>query len=802
MRYGYFDDANREYVIERPDTPMPWTNYLGDRRYGSILSNNGIGYSFTRSPAMGRLLRYNYTAPTAMQPWRGFYLRDRSDGDYWTNFWQPVAKPLADYPTVCRMGPGYVVVESTYRTIHTRTQYFVPLGAEFEYWVMEVSNAGTTPRDLDIFSFAEFTTEWAIQHDVFNRQYSDYIVEADSPRPGVISQRICGRLPRDTNFANRDQSRWAYLALLGDIELLGFDADRDAFIGPYGSYAAPAAVATGQCSGSVAYGGHSCGAVHGRLILQPGERRTVLVMLGAGAAMNEGAAAIAEFGTPARAAVEFEKLKVHWAGLLNRFQCQTPDPAINSMVNVWNAANALMTFEWSRSCSLVYSGMDRDGFGFRDTVQDLVAAATLIPERTRDRLLLMLSGQESAGGAQPVVDPVHFKPGHMKPTPLSEQRADDCLWFFNAVEVYLAETGDRDLLTTEVPYADHGVGTVLDHLRRALEFGLRHRGQHGLVCGLSADWNDCIRLGSEGESVFVTQQLRYGLVSYARLATLAGTDTDAAWAASELEEVDRALETHAWDGRWYRRAFGADGTVFGSSQSAEGRVFLNPQSWAVISGAASPDRARMAMEAVAESLAGPHGIQLCTPAYTAIDSGIMRAVLFNPDQKENGGIFSHTQPWAVLAECLLGNGDRAHAYLRAFLPAAQNEQADLRQVEPYVHCQSTYGPATAYPGRSRVPWLSGTVAWTYHVMTQYVLGIRPTMDGLVIDPCIPAAWGEFAVERVVRGQRIQVRVENPRHVCRGVYQLQLDDGTVIRGNQVANAQLRDGLAIVAVMGGE
>ncbi|MGC9451637.1 MAG: GH36-type glycosyl hydrolase domain-containing protein [Oceanipulchritudo sp.] len=795
MRYGYFDDANREYVIERPDTPTPWSNYLGDRRYGSILSNNGAGYSFTRSPALGRITRYSYTAPLATQPWRGFYLRDGASGDHWSTFWQPVAKPLGEYDTVCRMGTGYLTVDSRYSGIRTVSTYFVPLDQSFEYWVLEVHNEGPGSRELDLFSFAEFTSEWHIQHDVYNRQYTEYIVEAGSPEPGLLSQSICGRLKQDDDFSNRDQSRWVYMGLRGDIEVAGFDCDRDAFIGAYGSYAAPEAVIKGKCGNSSAYGGQSCGVIQGRLSLAAGEKRTVMLVLGAGKAETVGKAVLKEFGNARRAAAELEKLKAHWAGLLETFQCETPDAAVNSTVNVWNAYNALMTFEWSRSCSLVYSGMDRDGFGFRDTVQDFVASTSLVPGPTRERLLLMLSGQEAEGGAQPEVDPVHFKPGQMQPAPLDKKRADDCMWFFNAIQTFISETGESSLLSEVVPFADKGEATVLEHLRRAIEFNLKHRGRHGLVCGLSADWNDCIRLGEQGETVFVTFQLRYGLDRYIAFAELAGEQEEAAWAQEQLAEVDKAIQAHCWDGEWWRRAYAADGMVFGGKECAEGRIFLNPQTWSVISGAASPAQAKAAMDSVETHLAGDYGIQICDPGYRNIDCSIMRAVLMNPGMKENGGIFSHTQPWAVLADCLLGNGDRAFKHLMAYLPAAQNDKADIRQIEPYVHCQSTMAPQTPHSGRSKVPWLSGTVAWTYFVLTQYVLGIRPELDGLRIDPCIPSNWPGFTVERVYRGKRVRIRVENPGGRSRGVSRITLSSGKEIVGNLISVDDLCDGMQI-------
>jgi cellobiose phosphorylase len=373
------------------------------------------------------------------------------------------------------------------------------------------------------------------------------------------------------------------------------------------------------------------------------------------------------------------------------------------------------------------------------------------------------------------------------------------MWFFNVIQTFLSETGEISLLSEVVPFADTESATVLQHLRKALEFTLEHRGSHGLLCGLSADWNDCIRLGEEGESIFVTFQLRYGLDRYIAFAELAGESAEAKWAQEQLEDVDAAIQDHCWDGEWWRRAYAADGMLFGGKECGEGKIFLNPQTWSVISGAASAEQAKIAMDSVETYLAGEYGIQICEPAYREIDCSIMRAVLMNPGMKENGGIFSHTQPWAIMADCILGNGDRAFKHLMAYLPAAQNDRAEIRQIEPYVHCQSTMSPDTPYSGRSKVPWLSGTVAWTYFVMTQYILGIRPELDGLRIDPCIPSDWSGFTVERIYRGKRIRVWVENPDGKCRGVRQLSLSHGRTIEGNLIAPDLIENGMEIVATL---
>jgi len=793
MQYGYFDDEAQEYVIERPDTPRPWSNYLGSRQYGAIVTNNAGGYSFTHSPAEGRILRFRYNAVPMDQPGRYFYLRDRESGDYWSSSWQPVGKPLSEYQSICRFGTSYVTISSKYSDIETETTYLVPLGQEFEYWVLKVSNTGRKVRKLSIFSFCEFTSEWNLRNDLLNLQYVMSIAEARWQN-GFISASSCARLPQDPmNFANRDQSRWWYMTQLGG-KTVGCDTDRERFIGVYRSFHSPQTVQNGKCSNSLGRSDNICGSIQSDFDLKPGESKQILVILGIGKADTAGAAVVREFGSIKRAEEELTKLKAHWHRLLRNMRTKTPDAALNSMVNVWGAYNSLITFQWSRSCSLVYTGDARDGFGYRDTVQDLLGVTPMIPEMVRERMELMLSGQDSTGGAQPEVRPWSHAPGKMRPTPPHEYRSDDCLWYFNAVPAYVAETGDIAFLSAVVPFADSGQATVMGHLKRALEFNLERTGRNGLPCGLSADWNDCLKLGHKGESVFVTFQLRLGLKVYADLCNLLGHDGDAAWAMAELRKLDARIQQVCWDGQWFIWAIGDDGTVYGTRKAHEGQIYLNTQAWAVISGAATTEQARKALDSVKQRLATKYGVSICDPPFAKTPVEVMRAVLFNPSNKENGGIFSHTQSWIVLAEVLRGDGDQAYEYYRAFMPAAQNHMAEIRQIEPFAHCQSTHGEHSGKFGASRIPWLSGTVSWSHYVATQWILGIRPELRGLRIDPCIPRKWRQFTVSRVFRDMNLQIVVKNPNGKCRGVRSLSIN-GMRLKGSLIPVARLTEGAKI-------
>jgi N,N'-diacetylchitobiose phosphorylase len=799
LKYGAFDDAQKEYVIERPDTPRSWSNYLGNARYGAIITNNAGGYSFFRSAAQGRFTRLWFNNVPLDQPGRYFYLRDRDSGDYWSATWQPVAKPLDQFETTCRHGTGYTVITSQYSDIRSVSKYFVPLDRDYEVWLLEVENTGNQPRRLSAFSFVEYASEWVPQQDQFNMQYSQYIVRCELS-DGLISHGICASLPEDPDdFQNRDQSRFSFLGVIGATPA-GFDTDRDVFLGgPYRGYDRPLVVEQGRCTGSQAEGDSACGVFQVDLELAPGEKRAFAIVMGVGRAGREGRAALEELGTLERIEQCLQEVKDHWHARLGAFRVESPDGPLDSMINVWNAYNCLITYAWSRAASLVYAGA-RDGLGYRDTVQDILGVLPAIPEEARERLELMITGQVSNGGAMPVVKPFAHRPGCEAQPAAAAYRADDCLWLFNTVPAYVKETGDLDFFRQVLPYADEGEATVFGHLRRAIEFNLDRSGQHGLPCGLSADWNDTLALGYDGESVFVAMQLRFALATYVRIAMVLEQIDEATWAEARLAKLDAALEEHCWDGKWYVRAFRDDGSVIGSRTNREGMLFLNPQSWSVISGAATGDRALRAMDSVHEHLATDYGVMICDPPFTNTDVRVVRAVLFNPGMKENGAIFSHPQGWAVIAETLLGRGNRAYQYYRAYLPAAYNDRAEVRQIEPYVHCQSTHGRHSARHGASRLPWLTGTAAWSYVAATQHILGIRPDYLGLVIDPVIPSSWPGFKVLRRFRGATYEIEVDNGAHVERGVQQLWVDGLQVESDSPVPPAPPGATVKVRAVLG--
>jgi len=777
MQCGYFDDINKEYVITRPDTPKSWSNYLGSREFGSVITNNAGGYAFYKSAGMGRFTRMRFNSVPMDQPGRYLYLYDRESRDFWSTSWQPVGKSTERFKSVCRHGTAYTRITSEYDAIESDTTYFVPLGCTREVWSCRITNRGSRPRRLRGFTYVEYVGSWNAMDDLLNLQYTQYTAQMKVV-DGIIDHGTNVYIPAmPDQFEEKDQGRHTFLALVG-ASVSGYDTDREAFLGPYRTYANPIVVESGQCTGSLAWGDNPCGCLQFDLELAPGESREITVLLGIGHAEREGRAALLEYSQAGAVQKELTRLIDYWHRRLQGLEVRTPEPVFDSMANMWSLYNCMITFAWSRAASLIYTASERDGFGYRDTVQDFIGPLHAIPDEVKERLELMITGQMFDGSAMPVVRPLSHQPGRMPPTPREEIRSDDALWLFNAVPAYVKETGDLDFFDQVVPFADKGEDTVLGHLRRAIEFSVSHSGPHGLPCGLRADWNDCLRFGYEGESVFVAMQLRLALITFIEISEMLAQREQQDWAKPILEKLDADLQQHAWDGEWFLRGFRFDGAKFGSRECDEGNIYLNPQAWAVISGAASSAQAETAMEQVRRALATEYGLMLCAPPYTSGDYTIVRAQLMNPGSKENGGIFIHTQGWAVMAEAMLGHGDRAFDYLKAYLPGYFNDHAELREIEPYVVCQSTHSRFSRRFGVSRIPWLSGSATWTYHAMTQYILGIRPEYRGITIDPCIPSSWDGFTVQRSFRGRKLAITVENPQKKESGVLQLMLNGQTL------------------------
>ncbi len=798
MQYGYFDDKNKEYVITKPDTPKSWSNYLGSKEFGAIITNNAGGYTFYKSGGMGRFIRMRFNSVPMDQPGRYIYFHDHDSGDYWTASWQPAGKPLDQYKSQCCHGTAYTRITSEYKGITSEVTYFVPLNCLYELWKVKVTNNSPRKRNLSGFTYQEYVGTWNALDDLLNLQYVQYTAQM-KVIDGIIDHGTNVNIPpMPGNFEEKDQGRHTFQAVVG-ARITGYDTNREVFLGPYRSYANPIAVEKGRCSNSLAYVDNPCGSLQFEIKLDPGQSLDFLVIVGIGKADVEGKKLAAEYNDLSKADDDLARLKDYWHTRIKGFTAETPDQLLNSMINMWSIYNCMITFAWSRAASLIYTASERDGLGYRDTVQDFLGPMHAITDEIRQRLELMITGQVSTGGAMPVVRPLSHKPGHEIAPDEEEYRSDDCLWLFNAVPAYVKETGDIAFYNKVLPYADKGEDTVMGHLKRAILFNMERSGAHGLPCGLRADWNDCLRFGHKGESVFVAMQLRFALKEYTDIARLLNNKSEEDWAISLLNSFDEKIQQYAWDGEWFMRGYRFDGMKFGSKENHEGQIYLNPQVWSVISGAATREQAEKAMKHVKERLATEYGISLCDPPYTSSDYTIVRAQLMNPGTKENGGIFIHTQGWAVIAEAMLGHGNQAYAYLKSYLPSSYNDKAEIREIEPYVVCQSTHSKYSPNFGKSRIPWLSGSATWTYYAITQYIMGIRPEYAGITIDPCIPSEWSGFSATRKFRNKLLHIEVRNEKHVEKGVEQIILND-EIISENYIPVEKLKQENYIIVNMG--
>ncbi|NLO84230.1 MAG: N,N'-diacetylchitobiose phosphorylase [Clostridiales bacterium] len=770
MQYGYFDENAREYVITNPNTPMPWANYLGSPAYGAIVTQNAGGYSFVKSGAAGRILRYTFNQFD--EPGRYVYLRDEANGDFWSASWRPVEKPLEKYNTQCHHGTAYTQIVSEYEGIKSETLYYVPLGATHEIWRVKVKNTSDRTRKLSVFSYCEFTTDSFYEQDLVNMQYSQFITRTEFMGDHIL-QHINENCHVDENGENGSER---FFGMAGS-KVVSYTGRRERFLGR-NRFDKPQGVANGKLDDSLNFNGNPCGALHTVIELAAGEEKTIAFVLAQRG--KSGARELMDKYTDVEAATqsEFETLRSYWHKELANLVVSTPSDEFNSMVNTWNAFQCFITFVWSRAASLFYCGQ-RNGYGYRDTVQDIQGIIHLDPAMAKERITFMLSAQVHHGAGLPLVKYTH-NPGHedtpeqesyVKETGHPHYRADDALWLFPTVYKYIAETGDTAYLSEVIPYCDYDEGTVFDHLKRAIDFSMNHLGAHGMPAGLHADWNDCLRLGAQGESSFVAFQLYYALQIMMEL-TPAGDDHD--YFEKIAGELLANINEHFWEDDRFRRGYSEDGQIIGSKANIEGSMWLNPQSWSVISGAATQEQAEHAMQTAFELLNTENGIELMTPCYKkhAFDGAAM--ILFNATTKENGGIFCQPQGWAILAEARMGHGDRAFQYFIESCPAAYNDRADLREAEPYVHTQFIEGHETPQPGRAHVHWLTGTASTVMVGCVEGILGLRPTPEGILISPSIPSEWDGFAMEKVFRGKKLHITVDNASHSQGGAKQVLLN----------------------------
>ncbi len=765
MQYGYFDDEKREYVITRPDTPRPWANYLGSPEYGALISNNAGGYSFVRSGANGRILRYVFNQFD--QPGRYLYLRDNESGDYWSASWQPVGKPLDRYRSECRHGLGYTRISAEYDGIRSEALYYVPQGKSHEVWALTLRNTGEKPRSLTVTGYAELTCNPNYEQDQVNLQYSQFITRTCFDG-GRVRQQIHGNLdalPADEELDSKNVTE-RFFGLAGGA-VSSWCGDRAAFLGPYRGYGNPVGVERGDLGNVPNYNENSCGALSAAVTLAPREERTLIFLLGEKNS-RESAAILAEYEDLSLPGRELCELASWWEEKLSRFRVKTPSPQFDTMINTWNAYNCFMTFIWSRAASFTYCGL-RNGYGYRDTVQDIQGVIHLAPEMAAEKLRFMLSAQMHHGGGLPLVKFTHragFETGpedegYVKETGHPAYRADDALWLFPTAYKLVAETGDNAFLDEVVPFADRDSATVYEHLKRALDFSVNHLGPHGLPAGLYADWNDCLRLGADGESSFVALQFYYAFSVMAAFAEQKKDDGYLTWLRTEQAKLKEKINRLCWNGDRFIRGFTERGETIGERSAPEASLWLNPQSWSVISGLADREQAEKAMDRVFEKLNTAYGAVLMDPPYHAHAFEGALAVIYNPGVKENAGIFSQSQGWLILAEALLGHGERAFRYFSENAPSMQNDRAEIRCIEPYCYGQFTEGKDSPHFGRSHVHWLTGTASTVMVGCVEGILGIRPEPGGLKLAPAIPKDWPSVEMWKHFRGRNLHITVRNP-----------------------------------------
>lgn len=804
MQYGYFDDKEREYVITCPDTPAPWVNYLGSPEYGAIISNNAGGYSFAKSGANGRILRYVFNQFD--EPGRYIYIRDNLSKDYWSASWQPVGKNLTRYKSECRHGMAYTKMRALYAGISSEVLYYVPLDAAHEVWAVAVRNDSDVVRELTVTGYAEFTNNPNYEQDQVNLQYSQFITRTEFENDHIL-QLIHGNLDAvsaDGKEVDNKDVGYRLFGLAGQ-RVSGYCGNKESFLGRYHGYGDPQGVTTGKLDGSMNYNENACGALSAVLVLNPGETAHLAFIVGA-KNREESRALMARYADPAAVCPEeLAALKAHWHTKLENFQIHTPSAEMNSMINTWNAYNCFMTFTWSRAASLVYCGL-RNGYGYRDTVQDIQGVIHLAPEQAAEKIRFMLSAQVDNGGGLPLVKFTH-NPGHedtpddpsyVQETGHPAYRADDALWLFPTVYKYLAETGNLAFLDEVIPYANKGTATVYEHLQRAIDFSLEHLGPHGMPAGLYADWNDCLRLGAEGESSFVAFQLVLALRIQKQLAEEKGDAAAAEKLAKQLADFSALVEKLCWNEDRYIRGFTEKGEVIGRRTDPEANLWLNPQSWAVISGLADSEKAETILHTVQEGLNTEYGVMLMQPPYHAHAFDGALAVIYNAGVKENAGIFSQSQGWIILAEALCGHGNRAFSYYNANSPAEQNGCAEIRKLEPYCYGQFTEGKDSPHFGRSHVHWLTGTASTMMVGAVEGILGVRPDLHGLRLSPSIPAAWDGFTMEKSFRGKKLHITVQNPVHKESGFTSLMLN-GAAMPDNYIPADKLAAENEIVLTM---
>ena len=773
MQYGHFDNERREYVIDRVDLPASWTNYLGVKDLGGVFNHTAGGYCFYRSPEYHRITRFRGNGVPMDRPGHYVYLRDARDGDYWSISWQPVGKPLDQAKYRCVHGMSYTRYESEYKGIRASQTLVIPKDDPVELWDVRLKNTSDTVRKLGVFSYCEFSFHH-IQMDNQNFQMSLYAA-GSSYEDGIIEHDLY-----------YEEFGWQYFT--ASFRPDSFDCLRDRFLGLYNTENDPQGVINGRLSGSYEKGGNHCGALHKDIELQPGQELRLVFMLGEGS-REAGRAVREKYSNFANVDKAYTQLRDFWEDKFSKLQIDTPNEGMNTLINTWTLYQAEINVMFSRFASFIEVG-GRTGLGYRDTAQDAMTMPHSNPAKCRQRLVELLRGLVKQGYGLHLFDPKWFEPDNdekpfksptVVPTPsaadmihgLEDTCSDDALWLVPSIVEFVKETGEFDFIDQVITYADGGSGSVYEHMKKILDFSFEQVGADGVCKGLRADWNDCLNLGG-GESALVSFLHFWALTSFLELAEHR-RDREAMEKYTAMRAAVKAVcDRELWDEDWFIRGITKNGRRIGTKEDREGKIHLESNAWAVLSGAASYEKGVKAMDSVKDWLFTPYGIMLNAPSYTVPDEDIGFVTRVYPGVKENGAIFSHPNPWVWAAECRLGRGDRAMEFYNSLCPYYQNDKIEIRQAEPYSYCQFIMGKDHTAYGRARHPFMTGSGGWAYFSATHYMLGLRPQFDALDVDPCIPAEWEGFSVQRIWREAAYQIKVENPAHVSAGVKEVYLD----------------------------
>jgi cellobiose phosphorylase len=811
-KYGFFDDDNKEYVINKPDTPLPWINYIGMDKYFGIISNTAGGYSFYQDARLRRITRYRYNNVPADTGGRYIYIKDNDV--VWNPGWKPVCESLDEYS--CRHGIGYTIIKGRKNGIEAEVTYFVPVDENMEIWNLMLTNYTDKNKNITIFSFVEFCL-WDAMDDMTNFQRNLNTGEVEVENEAIFHK---------TEYRER-RNHYAYFTCSHRIN--GFDTSRDAFIGQYRGFVNPDVVERGKCTDSIAHGWYPVGVHQIDVTLKPGQIENIYFMLGyienneeekfsAPGVINKKMfyETTKPYKNPEAINEAFDKLKKYWDELLCKFRVKTENEHVNRMVNIWNQYQCMVTFNISRSASFFESGISR-GMGFRDSNQDLLGFVHMVPERTRRRILEIARVQFSDGSCYHQYQPLTGKGNKEAGSGFN----DDPLWLIVSTCSYIKETGDYSILSEPVSYADvvDSKATLLEHLFLSIEYTLKNLGPHRLPLIGHADWNDCLNLncfskypgqsfqtygdkpGGVAESIMIAGLFLYACRELMELSGKINMNDKVDELKKHYEQMSRAIENYGWDGEWFLRAYDYYGNKIGSSECNEGKIFIEPQGWCIMGGVGLENgMATKALKSVEKYLATPDGIVLHQPAYSRYYLNLGEISSYPPGYKENAGIFCHNNPWISIAETIMGNGDKAFSYYLRICPSVKEEAIEIYRCEPYCYAQMIAGPDSPTSGEAKNSWLTGTAAWCFVNISQAILGVKPDYDGLVIDPCIPAEWKEYNVTRFFRGVRYNITVKNPEGVNRGVRSLYVN-GEPVKENLVPVGRGEESdVQVIAILG--